>query len=195
MALLPRRCPLCQADTIIGHGRRLRQSHDQRREALWVRRGFCQPCRKTFTILPDWVSPFGRYTVQCRQESCERITRKLRRSAKIRHACPIHRPCADGCIGGFSPCGAGCGPELKASICCGRPPSSPGIWSPSAVFCRSRQGVRESSGSRRIKAAGSAAGLSSGSRLATGPAAQPGSANGAMSSALRSQTKLPGGPR
>ena len=74
LALLPRRCPLCQADTIIGHGRRLRQSHDQRREALWVRRGFCQPCRKTFTILPDWVSPFGQYTVQCRQESCERIS-------------------------------------------------------------------------------------------------------------------------
>ena len=28
--LLPRLCPLCQDDTITGHGRRLRQAHDDR---------------------------------------------------------------------------------------------------------------------------------------------------------------------
>ena len=26
--LLPRRCPVCRDDTIVGHGLRLRQSHD-----------------------------------------------------------------------------------------------------------------------------------------------------------------------
>jgi hypothetical protein len=51
---LPRRCPVCRDDTIIGHGRRLRQSHDDQHECIWVRRGICEPCRKTFTILPDW---------------------------------------------------------------------------------------------------------------------------------------------
>lgn len=71
--LLPRRCPMCRNDTIIGHGRRLRQSHDDRRECVWVRRGVCQPCRKTFTILPIWLAPSAHYSLHCRQESCERI--------------------------------------------------------------------------------------------------------------------------
>jgi hypothetical protein len=64
---------VCRSDTIIGHGRRLRQSHDDQRECVWVRRGICQPCKKTFTILPDWLAPLGRYSLQCRQQACERI--------------------------------------------------------------------------------------------------------------------------
>jgi hypothetical protein len=48
---LPRRCPVCHDDTIIGHGRRRRQCHDDQRECIWVRRGICEPCGKTFTIL------------------------------------------------------------------------------------------------------------------------------------------------
>jgi len=71
--LLPRRCPVCGNDTIIGHGRRLRQSHDAERDCIWVRRGICRPCKKTFTILPDWLAPSGRYTLYCRQRACERI--------------------------------------------------------------------------------------------------------------------------
>jgi len=73
LALLPRQCPVCRKDTIIGHGRRLRKSHDDRRESIWVRRGICPPCKKTFTILPDWLVPSGHYTLHCRQEACERI--------------------------------------------------------------------------------------------------------------------------
>jgi hypothetical protein len=38
-----------------------------------VRRGICQPCRKTFTILPDWLAPSGHYSLLCRRQSCERI--------------------------------------------------------------------------------------------------------------------------
>ena len=71
--LLPRRCPVCRNDTIIGHGRRLRQSHDGQHEWIWVRRGICEPCRKTFTVLPDWLAPSGHYSLHCRQQSCERI--------------------------------------------------------------------------------------------------------------------------
>lgn len=74
LALLPRRCPLCREETIIGHGRRLRQAHDERRESVWVRRGRCQLCRQTFTILPDWLAPSGHYTLQCRQQSCARMS-------------------------------------------------------------------------------------------------------------------------
>ena len=73
LALLPRRCPICRDDTIIGHGRRLRQSHDDRHADIWVRRGVCQPCSKTFTILPHWLAPYGHYSLQCRQQACERI--------------------------------------------------------------------------------------------------------------------------
>ena len=70
---LPRRCPVCRDDTIIGHGRRLRQSHDNRHTSIWVRRGICQPCQRTFTILPEWLVPFGHYSLHCRQEACEQI--------------------------------------------------------------------------------------------------------------------------
>ena len=70
---LPRRCPVCRDDTIIGHGRRRRQCYDDQREWIWVRRGICQPCRKTFTILPDWLVPAGHYTLHCRKQSCDRI--------------------------------------------------------------------------------------------------------------------------
>ena len=72
LELLPRRCPICGNCTIIGHGRRLRPAHDDRRESIWVRRGICRPCAKTFTILPDWLAPSGRYTLHCRQQACER---------------------------------------------------------------------------------------------------------------------------
>jgi hypothetical protein len=71
--LLPRRCPVCGNDTIIGHGRRLRQSHDDQRERVWVRRGICRPCRLTFTALPDWLAPSGHYSLFCRRQSCERL--------------------------------------------------------------------------------------------------------------------------
>ena len=73
LELLPRRCPVCRHETIIGHGRRHRQCHDGQHEGLWVRRGICEPCRKTFTILPDWLVPSGHYSLRCRQQSCERI--------------------------------------------------------------------------------------------------------------------------
>jgi hypothetical protein len=38
-----------------------------------VRRGICQPCKKTFTILPEWLAPSAHYTLRCRQDACERI--------------------------------------------------------------------------------------------------------------------------
>lgn len=71
--LLPRRCPVCSNDTIIGHGCRLRQAHDDLHTCLWVRRGICPPCNKTFTILPDWLAPSAQYSLRCRQQACERI--------------------------------------------------------------------------------------------------------------------------
>jgi len=71
--LLPRRCPLCRRNTVIGHGRRLRHAHDDLHECIWVRRGICKPCGKTFTILPDWLAPSSHYSLRCRQQACEHI--------------------------------------------------------------------------------------------------------------------------
>jgi hypothetical protein len=70
---LPRRCPVCRNDTIIGHGRRSRQAHDEYHEHIWVRRGICHPCGKTFTILPDWLAPAAPFSLHCRQLACESI--------------------------------------------------------------------------------------------------------------------------
>jgi Domain of unknown function (DUF6431) len=39
-----------------------------------VRRGICPACRKTFTILPDWLVPSAHYSLHCRQQSCDRIS-------------------------------------------------------------------------------------------------------------------------
>ena len=70
---LPRWCPVCEARTIIGHGRRLRQAHDNGHTRMWIRRGLCRQCKNTFTILPDWLAPLGQYSLRCRQQACESL--------------------------------------------------------------------------------------------------------------------------
>ena len=71
LRLLPRRCPFCGNHTIIGHGRRRKQAHDQQHDWIWIRRGRCAPCRKTFTVLPVWSPPYGHYSLRCRQQAWE----------------------------------------------------------------------------------------------------------------------------
>jgi len=71
LALLPRRCPLCGNRTIIGHGRRIKQAHDERHARIQIRRGLCRPCQTTFTVLPDWSPPSGIYSLHCRQQAWE----------------------------------------------------------------------------------------------------------------------------
>jgi len=69
LELLPRRCPVCGERTIIGHGQRVKHAHDERHQQIWIRRGRCRPCHKTFTVLPDWSPPSGHYTLHCRQQA------------------------------------------------------------------------------------------------------------------------------
>ena len=66
---MPRGCPLCCRASIIGHGQRRKQAHDGQQECVWVRRGLCRLCGKTFTILPGWSPPYGHYSLRCRQEA------------------------------------------------------------------------------------------------------------------------------
>jgi hypothetical protein len=73
LRMLPRRCPVCGNRSIAGHGLRRKQAHDLRHDRIWIRRGRCGPCRKTFTILPTWSPPYGHYSLCCRQQAWESL--------------------------------------------------------------------------------------------------------------------------
>ena len=73
LQLLPRQCPVCGNRTIVGHGRRRKQAHDRQHDWIWIRRGRCGPCRKTFTILPAWSPPHGHYSLHCRQQAWDSL--------------------------------------------------------------------------------------------------------------------------
>jgi hypothetical protein len=73
LTLLPRRCPICGNQSIVGHGRRRKQAHDQQHAWIWVRRGHCRPCHKTFTIVPVWSPPYGQYSFHCRAQAWDAI--------------------------------------------------------------------------------------------------------------------------
>jgi transposase-like protein len=70
---LPRHCPFCERDTIVGHGRRRKQAHDDKHDWIWVRRGRCLPCKKTFTVVPVWSPPSGHYSYECRRQVCDAV--------------------------------------------------------------------------------------------------------------------------
>jgi Domain of unknown function (DUF6431) len=70
---LPRRCPGCGVVAVVGHGRRLRQSHDQIRDSIRIRRGICNHCHHTLTVLPAWCVPCAPYNLQARKEALGRL--------------------------------------------------------------------------------------------------------------------------
>ena len=67
-----RRCPVCSQDSIIGHGRRQKQAHDQQHDWITIRRGICRPCRKTITFLPVFSLPYSHYSLIARSEALRR---------------------------------------------------------------------------------------------------------------------------
>jgi len=52
-----RQFPVCGRDSIIGHGRRSKQAHDEDHDWIPIRRGRCPDCKKTFTFLPPLSLP------------------------------------------------------------------------------------------------------------------------------------------
>ena len=80
-----RRCPLCERDSIIGHGRRRKQAHDEHHDWIGIRRGLCQDCGKTFTFLP-WVSlPYTHYSLLAR---CQALRRRFAEHCSWEEATP-----------------------------------------------------------------------------------------------------------
>ncbi len=67
-----RRCPICVRDSIVGHGRRRKQAHDEHHDWIGIRRGLCSRCGKTFTFLPPFSPPYGHYSMIARSQSLRR---------------------------------------------------------------------------------------------------------------------------
>ena len=67
-----RQCPLCLQDSIIGHGRRRKQAHDEDHDWIGIRRGVCHLCGKTFTFLPPFSLPYTHYSLIARSQSLQR---------------------------------------------------------------------------------------------------------------------------
>jgi hypothetical protein len=64
-----RRCPVCDRDSIIGHGRRRKQAHDEHHDWIEVRRGICNCCGTTFTFLPPFSLPYTHYSLLARSQA------------------------------------------------------------------------------------------------------------------------------
>jgi hypothetical protein len=69
-----RRCPACEHDSIIGHGRRRKQAHDEHHDWIGIRRGRCPGCGKTFTFLPLLSLPYTHYSLLAR---CQALRRRF----------------------------------------------------------------------------------------------------------------------
>lgn len=67
--LLPRECPRCHCSSIVGHGRRRKQAHDEKHDWIRIRRGICKLCRTTFTFLPIFSLPYCHYSLVAQSQA------------------------------------------------------------------------------------------------------------------------------
>jgi hypothetical protein len=70
---IPRRCPVCMQDSVVGHGRRRKQAHDEEHDWITIRRGICRPCGKTITFLPLFSLPYSHYSLIARSAALRRF--------------------------------------------------------------------------------------------------------------------------
>jgi Domain of unknown function (DUF6431) len=80
-----RRCPACERDSIIGHGRRRKQAHDAHHDWIGIRRGRCPGCGKTFTFLPLFSLPYTHYSLLTR---CQALRRRFAEHRSLEEATP-----------------------------------------------------------------------------------------------------------
>jgi len=72
--IILRRCPVCEQDSIVGHGHRRKQAHDEHHDWIGIHRGRCAVCGKTFTFLPLYSLPYTHYSLLAR---CHALWRRL----------------------------------------------------------------------------------------------------------------------
>ena len=70
--VIPRRCPKCARDSIVGHGRRSKQAHDEDHDWIRIRRGYCNGCQKSFTFLPCFSLPYTHYSLLAHSQALRR---------------------------------------------------------------------------------------------------------------------------
>jgi hypothetical protein len=63
-----RECPNCLKESVIGHGRRRKQAHDEQHDWIEIRRGYCNECLKTITFLPWFSLPYTHYSLMARSQ-------------------------------------------------------------------------------------------------------------------------------
>ena len=66
---LLRECPHCRDQSIVGHGRRRKQAHDENHDWICIRRGICNLCGTTFTFLPIFSLPYCHYSLIARNQA------------------------------------------------------------------------------------------------------------------------------
>lgn len=66
---LPRECPHCHSSSIVGHGRRRKQAHDEAHDWICIRRGICNCCGTTFTFLPVFSLAYCHYSLVARSQA------------------------------------------------------------------------------------------------------------------------------
>ena len=72
--IILRRCPVCEQDSIVGHGRRRKQAHDEHHDWIGIRRGRCGSCGTTFTFLPLFSLPYTHFSLLAR---CQALRRRF----------------------------------------------------------------------------------------------------------------------
>jgi transposase-like protein len=70
--IILRRCPICSQDSIVGHGRRRKQAHDEHHDWIGIRRSVCHLCGKRFTFLPPFSPPYAHYSFIARSQALQR---------------------------------------------------------------------------------------------------------------------------
>ena len=99
--IILRRCPICEQDSIIGHGRRRKHAHDEYHDRIGIRRGICVKCGTTFTFLPLFSLPYTHFSLLARgqalwrraQEHCswEKAMPKLKDADRLPDASTVRR--------------------------------------------------------------------------------------------------------
>jgi len=71
--------------SIVGHGRRSKQAHDQDHDWIGVRRGRCT-CHQTFTFLPPFSLPYTHYSLIARSQA---LRRRFVEGGSMQEAAPV----------------------------------------------------------------------------------------------------------
>src|SRR5262249_52517279 len=128
-----------------------------------MRRGRCPPCKKTFTVLPVWSPPSGHYSYECRRLACDAVAKgksapHCRDWTRLPDDSTLRRWARGKFISVL--CGLVLSVWSVRQTFSAPPPSLPGIFRRSVVFCAWRPTHHECPRRRRVtQAADSVVGL------------------------------------